>query len=1257
MMFNHFKAFLPPRGRSIAGVLLAIAAATILAGCMGKDYTPVYFPPPGGDDGQPAEPSVSTSARQCTVQFTSQLCVAIKGSKLSVGTGDAEPLCAEVPAFPLHIAGNTITFKGGEFPDIAAEGHGLPAPITINARGDGDGSGNVREGTIDASGAITIPDVSLYIVALGIVGEVPKLTLTTGQTGDLPDLPGIAGSPPDASGAMTLVTGTVLGHVIDAADQYLMGASLTASFKGSIAPALAQCGTEAARSIEVNRLSIAADGKQTEAPIPDGSRLEISSGTFIADGSLDVGPRYEASALFTVKNVSSAPQAIAIPAQKGAFSLASTSPLSGTLTPQQSLRLAVTFHPTSQNVQPGPVTENLSIGPDQFQLVATALAKSASGTVSVVDDGGAVTAPNVNEVDVGAASLPASTERRFFRCTEITCNDRKAFTGCSACPDPTTTPCELLAVSTDGAPLAEVDAQCKPVRPDAAPLYTIDLKGGGDIVLSAHKQVLALRNMGVEKMTITHVNIEDVAGSKSTGQFALAQDGIFIADRFADVQAQVAAALKDQHPQGAKLPAALPPYQPGYRETTAYIVITYLPMTLTGADGQQAGVGSNATDKAVLRISTDSGDITAAISGTKTIREAPALELYFKTATGTKRVSERTAFQFPGVTGQTVDVAQPFFMRVADGAATTLRITSIAIGGTDAAAFRWLDTKEKIAAVKPDAGKGMRCSIPTVDEATGQMQGESFDLNPVAIGAGYDLAPGASSIETMPLFGCVDFHRDAGDTSPKRLYEGTLTVEAVELTAAGLPAQNPDGSPRKTSLSLRLLAALTPLQGKYVLRISQTMAAILNPQFPTLAAALAKRDIAQDLASGTIKPSVLQVFTGALILDPFDEMTITTSDGKEEQSTPNDGTTAVFRRLDTHPLSQPASDELLYDYASLLYDGTAPAGARGIFEDYPNVPEGLRANGWRIFTTSLSYPGPLAPLEKRPMTPSDCLVINPCSAEAMKAFTDAGAPGGKGACAFFYASGARYDSPAFHTADEMEGGEYENLCNKVDTPQHLFDMDTGHATVDGRIVFEEVGFRFFGPTFFHNPYGPLGAKPAIDSVFHLAFTTGMLKPQEGSEDFDVLPDKRIDLAKNEYKVNLTNKAGTNPPLCEKNTQNRVIDGKPASTWKFLDGFLFKDEEGKVPAGCPEAGNGYNGGEAYLRGQDIDPATGVVTLVAISKFGASDDLTFAFKDVIVLFALRGWLCDPEGTDENLEGKHCFDVMFNDRDAQSQKSIVE
>jgi len=1243
--------------RAKASILvLALAASWLLAGCGGGDYTPVYFPP-AEDEKEAPDPSVGAADMRCTLSFASQLCVTIKGENIEVGIDEDDRLCTEVPAFPIHITGSTATIEGSEFPDVEVEGHGLPAPITINARGDGDGKSNTGSGTIDSAGNISIEGFSLFIVALGIVGEVPNLTLTTGTTDELDHLPAISGSPPDASGAMTLVTATALGHIIDAADEYLLGASLTASFRGGITPGLAECGGGGGEStFEAHKVTISEDGQQTISALPEGNVMEASTGTFISEGSQDVGPRFESQAKFRVTNTSSKAQAIAVPPRKGPFHLSASRPLSGQIAPQQSFVLTVTFRPTLSDAQPGEIIETITIGPDAFQLSGVALTKSGAAEIDVVDGSGEISLPDVDDVEVGDAKVPANTERRFFMCQEIDCEGTTSYTSCTECPDPTNNPCVLMQISTEGEPMAEVDAQCSPAHPDAAPMYVIDLKGSAEVAIAGQKQVIALRNRGATDMTIQGISIEELDGSQSTGQFTLPEGAVFATDDFEKIHEEVAAALEGGQPQGTKLPLTLPPYQQGYSETAAYIVITYTPSDLLGSDGQQAGVGSEVTDKALLRISTDQGDLTAEVSGTTSIGETPALELYFKTGSGTRQVAEGSAFPFKDITQATVDAAVPVFLRVADTSSSTLRVTSVSVSGPDDANFRWLGTAGEIAAVNPPEGQGYRCSIPTVDEETGEIISEEFDLTPVALGAGgFDIAPGAYSTATMPLMGCVNFHMDPQGES-KGLYEGAILIEAVELDAAGLPMKNPDGSERLTELSARLLAAIEPRTGRFVLRITQTSAAMLNPQFPGLSAISSFSDM--KIANGGKEPAQadLQLFTGAMTLDPFDEMTIASNDGQSTLTGPNDGVTAIFRPVDTHPVSTDYAEEGLFDYASLIHDALLPEGERGVYEDYPGVPDDARINGWRIYTSTLSYPGPLAPPERVPENVTDCVVVNPCDPEDLKLFTEAGAGSGKGACAFFYASGGRYDSPAFHTAEEMAGGEYDNLCNNVDEPQALYDIDTGHYSVDGELTFEEIGLRFFGPTYFHNPGGPLGSKPPMDAVFHMAFTTGVLKPQADESDWNLVPDEKVDLAGGEYKINLNDPTLATPPICEQNTDNWIVGGEAYSKWRYLDGLLFKDEEATIPAGCPEDDNDHTGGQAFLRGKPIDPETGNVTFVGAAKFGSSDDLSFAFKDVMMFIVLKGWFCDPTGSEEDYEGARCFEATFNERDAASQQSII-
>ncbi|HPM41978.1 MAG TPA: hypothetical protein PLY45_06040, partial [bacterium] len=403
-----------------------------------------------------------------------------------------------------------------------------------------------------------------------------------------------------------------------------------------------------------------------------------------------------------------------------------------------------------------------------------------------------------------------STERSFFKCREIECSGQKLMSECGPCSDPEREPCQLLPISTEGRPLGEVDSSCREKSPGAAPMYTIDLKGSGEVTLAGHKQVLAVRNRGVKPMTVEAISIADAPGAKSTGEFSIPAGAVFLAKSFAEISAQASAALEGKKTQGVSMPVVLPPFAKGYDETTLYVVVTYKPADLVGHDGSVAGVGSQVTDKAVVKFATDSGEITTTVTGTTTIHEVPPLELYFKSSVGTRQVADSGSYPFRGVTPETVDMAYPLFLKVADTASSALRVVSIQIEGADAANFRLLDTAEKITSVAPPSGKGLRCSVPTFDPSTGEMISESFDLKPVSLEPpGYDLKPGAHSLETMPLFGCVDFHREPGSQA-KRLFEASLVVRAQEISAQGTPVKNPDGSYRETKLSARLLAALNP---------------------------------------------------------------------------------------------------------------------------------------------------------------------------------------------------------------------------------------------------------------------------------------------------------------------------------------------------------------------------------------------------------------------------------------------------------------
>jgi len=1226
----------------------AFAALAFFIAACASDWTPIYYPPPEDKPSGP-EPGESAPARECTISFTSQLCVTIKGDEIEAGTDPNEPLCTEVSPFPIHISGTEVKLIGSEFPDVKVEGHGLPAPITINAKGSGTGDANVGSGAIDASGNITIENYSFFIDVLGMIGEIPNLTLTTTATEELPDLPSISGKPPDVSGAMMLVTGTVVGPLFEAADKVLLGASLTATFSGSISPTLDQCGTNGGpKSIEIKKLFVNEKGEQAEEDLPDGNRMEVSSGTFISEGPSDIGPRFEASAKFRLKNMSSKTLQISIPSKVNAFYLSSMDALSHKLSPQQLMTITATFRPTAADTKPGEVIAPLVIGSDSFKLVAVAKSKSGEAGLSVVGEDGTLEAPNVDGVDVGSLALPANSEKDYFQCDPIKCGEMNLSTNCRPCADRTNGSCQIFVLSTTGRPIGSVDKSCAPIEPNATPRMTIDLKGTSKT--QADKKIVALRNHGVADLKVTAIKLEEAPDSRSRDQFAIPPNAIFLTDRFEDIKKSAPATL----------PLVLSPYQEGYNDRTVFIVISYKPTDLTGFDGTQAGVGSLAKDKAILRIETDKGEITFEITGETTILEVPLLELYFKTSTGLKKVDNGKTFSFRDVTAETVDSAVPFFIKLADTASSAMRLVSIRLEGGEANFYEWLDTSEEIRSKNPPTGKGKRCSIPIIDPTTGQMTNELFDLNPVSLGSsGFNLVPGAYSTDTMPLLGCVNFHRDVtaldDEAKKKRLFSANIVVGAQELDAGGNPVKNPDGSYKQTETRSNLLAAINPITGKFVIRITQTMAAILPPQGPIISSISSK---SEKLLEGVAQDSDYSIFLGTMILDPFDEETIKDASGKKIVSTPGDGITAVFRAVDTHPVDTDYEDPFLNDYASLLYDGSLPPGSRGFFEDYPNAPEGLKTSAWRIFTATLSYPGALAPEDQKPREPSDCLIVNPCSPEGLKKFIPAGVPPGeKGACAFFYASAARYDSPAFHTPEEMEGGEYQHLCNVVGQPQNLLDVNTGHYSLDGSITFEEYGFRFFGPTYLHVPGGPAGSVPPMDVVFHSAYTTDVLKPPSDPDDYNLIPDEKIDIAHQAYKINLDDPTLPVPPICPKNTKNRTIAGQKYGTWQYLAPLISKDEAGTIPAGCPEDGNNFTGGTAFLRGRRINHETGIFTVVAVGNFGPSKDLTFIFKDIMLFVVMNGWLCNPMGDEADFEGERCYDLKFNDRDAAGQISVLD
>ena len=51
------------------------------------------------------------------------------------------------------------------------------------------------------------------------------------------------------------------------------------------------------------------------------------------------------------------------------------------------------------------------------------------------------------------------------------------------------------------------------------------------------------------------------------------------------------------------------------------------------------------------------------------------------------------------------------------------------------------------------------------------------------------------------------------------------------------------------------------------------------------------------------------------------------------------------------------------------------------------------------------------------------------------------------------------------------------------------------------------------------------------------------------------------------------------------------------------------------------------------------------------------LSATSKDIMMFVALHGWVCNPQGSEDDFEGSRCYDVKFNDRDAASQVTIMD
>ncbi|MBI2346578.1 MAG: hypothetical protein HYV03_06825 [Deltaproteobacteria bacterium] len=1205
----------------------------LCAGCPGPDFTPVYFPSAETGSREPA-PSESPRPVACTVQFDARLCVAIKGEKVAVGTDPKDPLCADgLPPIPIEIDGGAVTIRGDRFPDLTIEGHGLPAPITINGRGDTSGSDNIGAGIISSDGTIAIENFSIFVMALGHSGKIPDLTLTTGSVGPLGALPAVTGAPLDSAGNLGLVTGTILGSLFPGADEVLKGAALTASFSGTVAPALSACAETGQPAIfDATKLVVDQSGKEVGIALPGGNRLEVSAGTYIATEPTDVGPRFEATAKFRVVNNSDAPVPVQLTSVVGPFNIEAIGGPNQTVAPNGELIFRIRFRPDQETVKKaGEVEQPLRIGPDTFLLIGTAIEPQGHPTIDWLAADGSLVRENVDQVAVGEVIVAATTQHAYFQCAVALCGGTPLPASCKPCADHAGGACQLLAVGAGGIPVDEVTPGCQPANPNEREQLLINFGGDGVEPLVPTTQLLAIRNTGPKPLTVTQLVLKEAARSHSKGQFVFDPGRIFVGDRF-----DPAAVTNDSgaaQPQSA-FPLVLPPFEPPFSATQLFVAVGYAPTDLVGTEGKTAGVGTSVVDFAELNIITDGGNVSVKCKGTTRIKDMPPLQAVFRTATGPKELADGQAFPFRGVTAATTDLPIPLFLRIPEGA-SPLRIIGIQIIGPDGAHFEWLDAKEEILA-KPEAA---RCT----------------ELIPVSLAPnGYDLKPGAHTLETMPLFGCVNFHRGAGDGEQiKRRFQAMLTITAQPLGPDRRPLRNPDGTIKESSLRIPLVAVINPRKGPMVLRLTQTMAALMNQRFPSIAAVAAKGEVDRLIAAGQAKAEDRFLLLGSMFLDPFDEETIMNESG-ETLSTPGDGITAVFRAIDTHPTSQDYDDPILSDFTNTLFNGTSPAGERGIFFDYPNVPSDLQVTALRLFTSSLSYPGPLATPEERPDQPSQCEVIDPCNTDKLRRFvTGPAEQGKKGVCAFFFASGGAFASPAFRLPEA--GGERVDLC-KASGPRKVLDW-RGRYGLDGELTFEDGGLQFWGPTFVHNPFGPLGPVPVLDEVFHLAFTTETLLPTTETPGKQLLPDARINIGKLEHKINLDDPTLETPPLCRGNSKNRPFGGKRYSTWRYIAPFLSKDPRGESPAGCPEGGAAFTGGSAFVKGRRLDHASGIFSVAGAAKFSDRLELTSAFKDTMIFVVLNGWLCDPNGLPEEFEGARCYDRTLNERDARSQITIVE
>lgn len=1003
-------------------------------------------------------------------------------------------------------------------------------------------------------------------------------------------------------------------------------------------------------ALTVTKLLTGEDGRQIEISIPEGRLLEVGNGTFIAKSETDIGPKFASVAKFKITNTGNSTINLDIPRDLPPFLITSMNELKLKLAPKQFLIITVTFGPTGSNAgKAETISKTLKIGVTEYQLRGIALERTGIATVNTIDNSGKITTSAVESVIFPSATLSSHPLRRFFKCDSIKCGDNSRATNCMNCLDNTAGDCQLLPINREGLPVDAVDSSCKPITRDTTPQSEINLTNVD--VSDVQKKIIEIINSGPEPLIIDSISIKDTDESGSKDEFSIDQKAIFIAESFDEIKQRVFDSFNnDTRLEAARFPIVLPPYDPPATNTRVFAVVAYHPSNIVGANGIAAAAGSSAKDEATLLIKADDNRREIHLIGETTIKEVPELQIFVKTSTGLRPIANGEELPFKGVTANTTNLAEPLFMKLSDSATETLRITGINLQGTN---FEWLDTTEKIESKPPET----RCTIPVFDNQ-GRQINVLTSLSPVSLNPkGFDLSPGVYTTDNMPLFGCINFTKDPSVSSKQTTFRSTINIGAQTITASGQPALNPDGSAREMTFSFNILGVIDPIKGKIILRLTQTMAAVMNPDYPGISSVASDDEMNILIKDGLANESDKSVFIMPIMLDPFDEETIYNLDGSVA-TTPGDGVTAIFYPIDTRAVPTKYNDPLLPDYTSLIHDSLLPEGQQGLFTGFPNLPANFRTEALKIFTGSLSYPGPVAPPEKRPNSPSECEIIDPCTPEGQRKLGEGtNDPSYKGVCAFFYTSGGDYNtSPALHYPTENPPGTRRDMCQDREKPYDLRSIK-GKYSLDGKIEFYNAGLFFQGPTYFHNPWSPLGsaAKP-LDELFQLTFTTEPLLPISDTKTVDRLPDKRIDLAKGEYRINLNDPSSSLAKLCKGNVKNRYIHGEYLSTWKYIAPLLKKDKEGTISAGCPEEDNNFTGGIAYLSGRRVDQEKGYVTFVTAGKFSSSEGLTFAFKDVMLFLILNGWLCDPLGPEDQQEGSHCYDKVFNYRDAESQFSIV-